>query len=89
MDITALGGIVAVVLLEPWTGVGTTDGIAGFASPATITVLAMFILSEGIRRTGGLRQVGNWIVVLELSRIPQPIKAEIPSTMPLRRAQWL
>ncbi|MFO8099970.1 MAG: SLC13 family permease [Salinibacter sp.] len=62
MDITALGVIVAVILLEPWTGVGATDGIAGFASPATITVLAMFILSEGIRRTGVLRQVGNWIV---------------------------
>jgi len=62
IDITALGVIVAVVLLEPWTGVGPTDGIAGFASPATITVLAMFVLSEGIRRTGVLRRVGNAIV---------------------------
>ena len=62
IDMTALGVIVAVVLLEPWTGVGPTDGISGFASPATVTVLAMFILSEGVRRTGVLRRVGNWIV---------------------------
>ncbi|MFB6279263.1 MAG: SLC13 family permease [Salinibacter sp.] len=62
IDITALGVIVAVVLLEPWTGVGPSDGIAGFASPATITVLAMFVLSEGIRRTGVLRRVGDAIV---------------------------
>jgi len=62
IDMTALGVIVAVVLLEPWTGVGPADGIAGFASPATITVLAMFILSEGVRRTGVLRRVGNRIV---------------------------
>ncbi|MFB6230554.1 MAG: SLC13 family permease [Salinibacter sp.] len=62
IDITALGVIVAVVLLEPWTGVGPTDGVAGFASPATITVLAMFVLSEGIRRTGVLRRLGNAIV---------------------------
>ena len=62
IDITALGVIVAVVLLEPWTGVGPADGIAGFASPATITVLAMFVLSEGIRRTGVLRRLGNAIV---------------------------
>ena len=62
IDMTALGVIVAVVLLEPWTGVGPTDGVAGFASPATVTVLAMFILSEGVRRTGVLRRVGNWIV---------------------------
>ena len=62
IDMTALGVIVGVVLLEPWTGVGPTDGISGFASPATVTVLAMFILSEGVRRTGVLRRVGNWIV---------------------------
>ena len=62
IDMTALGVIVAVVLLEPWTGVGPSDGISGFASPATITVLAMFVLSEGIRRTGLLRRVGNAIV---------------------------
>ena len=62
IDITALGTMVAVILLEPWTGVGPTDGVSGFASTATITVLAMFILSEGIRRTGVLRRVGNRIV---------------------------
>ncbi len=62
IDITALGVIVAVVVLEPWTGVGAVDGVSGFASPATITVLAMFVLSEGVRRTGVLRRVGNAIV---------------------------
>jgi di/tricarboxylate transporter len=62
IDITALGAMVAVILLEPWTGVGPAAGVSGFASTATITVLAMFILSEGIRRTGVLRHVGNRIV---------------------------
>ncbi len=62
IDVTALGAMVAVILLEPWTGVGPADGVSGFASPATVTVLAMFILSEGIRRTGVLRRLGNRIV---------------------------
>jgi di/tricarboxylate transporter len=62
IDITALGTMVAVILLEPWTGVGPAAGVSGFASTATVTVLAMFILSEGIRRTGVLRRVGNRIV---------------------------
>ena len=62
IDITALGTMVAVILLEPWTGVGPADGVSGFASTATITVLAMFVLSEGIRRTGVLRRLGNRIV---------------------------
>jgi di/tricarboxylate transporter len=62
IDITALGAMVAVILLEPWTGVGPSDGVSGFASSATVTVLAMFILSEGIRRTGVLRRLGNRII---------------------------
>jgi len=62
IDVTAIGVMVLVILLEPWTKVGPTDGISGFSSTATITVLAMFILSEGVRRTGILQRIGNAIV---------------------------
>jgi di/tricarboxylate transporter len=62
IDITAIGVMVAVMLLEPWTQVTPAEGISGFASTATITVLAMFIISEGVRRTGVLQMVGNKIV---------------------------
>ena len=49
VDITAL--CVAVVLIV--LGLVTPDeGIAGFSNSATITVMAMFILSAGISRTG-------------------------------------
>ncbi|NJK57206.1 MAG: SLC13 family permease [Pleurocapsa sp. SU_5_0] len=49
VDITAL--CVAVVLIV--LGLVTPDeGIAGFGNSATITVMAMFILSAGITRTG-------------------------------------
>ncbi|WP_409070368.1 SLC13 family permease [Aliifodinibius sp. S!AR15-10] len=41
------------------TGILTpAEGLAGFSNPATITVAAMFILSEGLRRTGILNHVG-------------------------------
>ena len=62
IDITAIGIMVVVMLLEPWTKIGPADGISGFASTATITVLAMFILSEGVRRTGVIQLMGNKIV---------------------------
>ena len=64
VDVTAIMLMVLVVLLEPWTGVGPNEGLYGFSSPATITVLAMFILSEGIRRTGVLQVVGDRIIRL-------------------------
>ncbi|MFP4189321.1 MAG: SLC13 family permease, partial [Halobacteriales archaeon] len=52
IDATAVGLMVALVLLGPWTGVSPEEGISGFSNPATVTVLAMFILSEGVRQTG-------------------------------------
>ena len=63
LDVTAIGLMVLVIVLEPFTSVSPQDGVSGFASTATITVLAMFILSEGVRRTGLLQRVGNWITM--------------------------
>ena len=39
--------------------VTTDEGISGFASTATITVLAMFVLSDGVQRTGVIQVVGR------------------------------
>ncbi|MFO8034931.1 MAG: SLC13 family permease, partial [Candidatus Bipolaricaulota bacterium] len=61
IDIIAIGVLVSLVVLEPWTGVDATTGISGFASTATVTVLAMFILSEGIRQTGLVNSIGTKI----------------------------
>ncbi|MGD1863285.1 MAG: SLC13 family permease [Phormidesmis sp.] len=58
-DITALGVMVALVLLKQVT---PQEGIAGFSNPATITVMAMFILSAGVARTGILQQASNWLI---------------------------
>ncbi|OAQ53986.1 sodium/anion symporter (sulfate or citrate) [Natrinema mahii] len=57
IDVTALGITVSLMLLGPWTGVSPSDGVAGFSNPATITILAMMILSEGVRRTGVIQRL--------------------------------
>ncbi|MEL6938745.1 MAG: SLC13 family permease [Cyanobacteria bacterium J06598_1] len=58
-DITALGVMVALVLLKQIT---PEESIAGFSNPATITVMAMFILSAGVARTGILQQASEWLI---------------------------
>ncbi|WP_415383227.1 SLC13 family permease [Halosimplex sp. TS25] len=52
IDTTAIALMVGLILLGPWTGVSPEEGVSGFSNPATLTVLAMFILSEGVRQTG-------------------------------------
>jgi di/tricarboxylate transporter len=41
-----------------------TQGLSGFASTATITVLAMFILSDGVQRTGIVQLLGSKLASL-------------------------
>ncbi|WP_267383876.1 SLC13 family permease [Cyanobacterium sp. uoEpiScrs1] len=58
-DITAI--TIAVILMI--SGVITPEeGIAGFGNSATVTVMAMFILSAGITRTGALQVIQNWLI---------------------------
>jgi di/tricarboxylate transporter len=61
LDITAMLVVVTLVVLEPWTTITANEGIAGFSSAATITVLMMFILSEGVRQTGAVHLLGEWL----------------------------
>jgi len=83
VDVTALGILVTLLLVQPVTEQLTTwgllaepiyvltqpgsdvsatsQGLSGFASTATITVLAMFILSAGVRRTGVIQILGSKI----------------------------
>jgi di/tricarboxylate transporter len=60
-DVVAL----MIMILLMYTGILTTDeALSGFSNPATITIGAMFVVSEGIRRTGALEIVGNYFSAL-------------------------
>ncbi|SFR65709.1 Di-and tricarboxylate transporter [Halogeometricum rufum] len=59
IDVTAILIMVLLMVLGPWTQISPREGISGFANPATITVLAMLILSTGINRTGIVQLIGR------------------------------
>jgi len=64
IDITAIGIMVALMVLGSdgpvnLTGISAAEGTSGFASSATLTVLAMFILSAGVQRTGIVQILGR------------------------------
>jgi len=64
IDVSAVLVMVLLILLEPWTRITPELGLSGFANPATLTVLAMFVLSEGVRRTGVIRVIGRKLIQL-------------------------
>jgi di/tricarboxylate transporter len=93
VDLTAL--TIAIVLMvlglfNPEWGVTPEEGIEGFGNTATITVLAMFILSAGITRTGAVQIFRDLLVrwggnnaqrqILLMGLIIGPITAFINNT---------
>ncbi|WP_049907490.1 SLC13 family permease [Haloferax elongans] len=74
VDVTAIGVMVTLMLVQPvselFVSLGLLgapivffesypgDALSGFANTATLTVLAMFILSEGVQRTGIIQLLG-------------------------------
>lgn len=52
IDFVAFAILALILVLGPILEIRPEEAISGFSNPATITVLAMFILSGGINRTG-------------------------------------
>lgn len=61
IDMIALSVPVLLVALNKWTKISPEEAISGFANKATITVLAMFILSAGIQQSGIIQILGRKI----------------------------
>ena len=86
-DVTA---ITVMVLLMTLGLVTPEEGISDFSNLATITVLAMFILSAGIDRTGAVQAVSHWFIawggqrtsrqIVVMGAIVGPISAFINNT---------
>jgi di/tricarboxylate transporter len=87
VDLTALTITVVLMILKLVT---PDEGISGFGNSATITVMAMFILSAGITKTGVVQTVRDWLVkwggktagqqILVMGLIVGPITAFINNT---------
>jgi di/tricarboxylate transporter len=57
-----VAAIIIMVLLLVSGILSPSEGLAGFSNPATVTVAAMFVLSEGLRRTGLLNSIGQLFI---------------------------
>jgi di/tricarboxylate transporter len=60
VDLTALSVAIVLILLGLVT---PEEGIAGFSNSATVTVMAMFVLSAGITRTGVIQVIRDRLIV--------------------------
>jgi di/tricarboxylate transporter len=82
-DTTAIGIVVALAALEPWTGITTRGAISGFANTATITIVAMYMLSAGINNTGIVERLGLHLARLTRGSESRVLAATVLTTGPV------
>jgi di/tricarboxylate transporter len=82
-DTTAIGVVVALAALEPWTGITTRGAISGFANTATITIVAMYMLSAGINNTGIVERLGLHLARLTRGSESRVLAATVLTTGPV------
>lgn len=70
VDLTAIAIAIVLILLGLVT---PEEGISGFGNAATITVMAMFILSAGIARTGVIQVIRDFLIKWGGKNISQQI----------------
>ncbi len=73
IDFVAFAIMALILLLGPILGVAPEEAISGFSNPATITVLAMFILSGGVYRTGMVNLLSRRLVRLAGTNEPRQL----------------
>ncbi|MFB6096384.1 MAG: SLC13 family permease [Haloferacaceae archaeon] len=88
IDVTAILVMVLLILFGPdgvanFTQISSTEGVSGFSSPATITVLAMLILSSGISRTGVVQILGRRMADFAGDSLDRQLLATIGITGPV------
>ena len=62
IDFVAFAIMGLILVLGPILGIAPEEAISGFSNPATITVLAMFILSGAIYRTGIVNLLARYMI---------------------------
>lgn len=82
-DITAIGIIVTLAALGPTIGFETADALSGFSNTATVTIIAMYMLSAGIQKTGLVKRLGVHLVHLTRGDERRTLAATVGTTAPL------
>jgi len=82
-DTTAIGVIVALAATGPIIGLTPRDAISGFSSTATVTIVAMYMLSAGIQNTGIVQRLGVYLAEFTQGKEGRALAATVVTTGPI------
>jgi di/tricarboxylate transporter len=83
-DITLLAGLTVLLIygaIDPERGLSVTDGLSGFANPGVLTVAVLFVLADGLHRTGAFEWLGMQLLGVPKSRLSAQLRATVPAAV--------
>lgn len=81
-DITLLSGLTILLIygtLDPQKGLSVELGLSGFANPGVLTVAVLFVLADGLHRTGAFQWVGLQLLGVPRNRLSAQLRATVPA----------
>jgi di/tricarboxylate transporter len=82
-DVTAIGVMFALGALGPRLGIERLDALRGFSNTATITIVAMYMLSAGIQKTGLVQMLGVRLAEFTRGDERRALAATVGTTAPI------
>lgn len=83
-DITLMGGLTALLLyglVDPVHGLSVYNGLKGFANPGVITVAMLFVVADGLHRTGAFDWIGMRLLGTPSGRTSAQLRTMIPAAL--------
>ena len=83
-DTCLLGGLTLLLLhgaIDPVHGLSVSAGLAGFSNPGVITVAVLFIVADGLQRTGAFAWLGMRLLGIPSGPRSAQLRAMIPTAV--------
>ena len=83
-DITLMAGLTMLLIygaVDAQRGLSIKEGLSGFANPGVLTVAVLFILADGLHRTGAFEWIGMQLLGVPRNRLSAQLRATIPAAV--------
>ncbi|MEQ9406310.1 MAG: SLC13 family permease [Fuerstiella sp.] len=83
-DITLLAGLTVLLIygaLDPKNGLSVSQGLSGFANPGVLTVAILFVVADGLQRTGAFTWIGMRLLGTPRNTVSAQVRTMIPAAL--------
>lgn len=83
-DISLLAGLTALLVYGAFDvehGLSVADGLAGFANPGVLTVAVLFVVADGLQRTGAFAWIGMQLLGTPKGTLSAQLRTMVPAAL--------